>query len=968
MAKHQEDKVSIDLKPVITFFTKQPKTRKALLISLLILTAMAFSIHFRSYPATLPVTEQWAEDSITNSVRNQVAANVNQEYPNLPADRKNAIIEERLAEVIDGQEAAIQQEAKAQADLIRQEYQNDDGQTYLLAIDPYYYWRHTKNVLDHGYGADIEVDGVRINDHQLAPLGRVEQETDYHSQLSAFTYKVVRLFDKDAKLFNVFFWMPVLISALAVIPAFFIARKKAGNLGGLIAAMIVAVSTVFLGRTPAGFADTDAYNVLFPLLILWAFLEAFETKDNKKKLILSGATGLLIGIYAKIWQGWWYLFDFMIIVMAVYIIFIITKQLLKGKKLRKALAYEETKKAGISFGAILVSSGVFVTLLHSFQNFINAPLNPIRYSGIQDAAKADLWPNVFTTVAELNRASLDTIVNQIGGSIYFYLACLGVIITLLPVKQFKTKDWAVLSGGAVIYLLLLTKPFLQGNPYVYLALLLVPVAIGLLLHLKDDRNIDIKYAIFLVIWFAGTIYASTQGVRFILLLVPAYAVAFGILIGQLYKTVTAWSEQQFDTPQAWLKLVLIILALALLIKPIGAAHQTALHEVPSMDDTWWASLEKIDQEAAPDAIINSWWDFGHWFKAIADRAVTFDGTTQNSPMAHWVGKALSTSDEQEAIGILRMLDCGSRTGFDQLAKELQGTDDLKAITPETTLEAKAIMDGLINIWDEEDAKDYLLDKAGLDDDAAERVLALTHCDPPENYFITSEDMVGKASVWGHFGNWDFRKAYVYNELRKQRVSEATPIISRLFNTTEQEAGQLYYDALTLTDQQQANAWISPWPSYLLTEAARCAEDNGTVTCSINRNVGSQQGQTIRIEQAIIPLGTPEEAVFKTGFYNQQTGQRIGEAMVKPQAVIIGDDDGLERTPIEDPGFTFDLLVAEQEDTYRAVVASEELADSLFTKLFYLEGAYTDRFEKFSDLTSPVTGQRVIIWKVLWEAP
>jgi len=47
-----------------------------------------------------------------------------------------------------------------------------------------------------------------------------------------------------------------------------------------------------------------------------------------------------------------------------------------------------------------------------------------------------------------------------------------------------------------------------------------------------------------------------------------------------------------------------------------------------MNDGWYESLTKIKQNASEDAIINSWWDFGHWFKAVGDRAVTFDGTPQ----------------------------------------------------------------------------------------------------------------------------------------------------------------------------------------------------------------------------------------------------------------------------------------------------------------------------------------------------
>ena len=33
--------------------------------------------------------------------------------------------------------------------------------------------------------------------------------------------------------------------------------------------------------------------------------------------------------------------------------------------------------------------------------------------------------------------------------------------------------------------------------------------------------------------------------------------------------------------------------------------------------------------------------------------------------------------------------------------------------------------------------------------------------------FTSDDMVGKSGVWGHFGSWDFDRALIYNTLKKK---------------------------------------------------------------------------------------------------------------------------------------------------------------------------------------------------------
>jgi len=961
--KTTEDQLSINIKPLIQFFKHHKQTSKALTIIILILIPLFFSIYFRSYPATLPITEQWAYDGLTNNIRAQIAANVNQQFPNLPPEEKAKAIEEQYREFMRTKEPAVREQARQQAALIKQELQNDEGQTYLLAIDPYYYWRQTKNVVDHGYGGDELRNGTPWNTHKLAPVGLPKPRDEYHERISALVYKTVRFFNPQAQLFNVFFWMPVIISALAVIPAFFIARKKAGNLGGFVAGIIVAVHTTFIGRTAAGFADTDAYNVTFPLFIFWMFLEAFEAKKLTYKALFAGLTGILIGIYSRTWGGWWYIFDFMLAVLIINLGYNIVRAAIIKKNLQKAFTTKETGHTAFTTIALIIASGIFVTLFNSFQQFIRAPLSPLGFTTIQNAARADLWPNVFTTVAELNEAGLGTIVKQIGGSLYFYLACLGVIITMIAYKKLTTKDWAVLASGSFIFLVLITKPLLRGNHYTYLALLLLPMIAGLILLLKDEREIDVKYAIFLSVWFVGTIYASTKGVRFILLLVPAYSVALGILFGQVYKMITTWAREHFGKEQQWLKIGLIIFILILLIKPITAGHKAALYEVPSMNDDWWKSLEKIKEESAPNAIINSWWDFGHWFKAIADRPVTFDGASQNTPMAHWIGKVLSTSNEQEAIGILRMLDCGSRTGFDELAMALQGVNDLRKVTPETTLRAKNIMDRIILIWDKEEAKKVLL-KEGLTEKEAEKILKLTHCNPPEDYFITSSDMVGKAGVWGHFGNWDFRKAYVYNVLTKKTPEEATPIIAKIFNTTEKEASKIYYEALSLPNEEAANTWISPWPNYLTPRLVTCKNESEIVICPVNSNIGKQQGQIIRLEQALINLSEPSQTALVIGYYEQATGRRIGQNLIQPLSLVL-TDEGFKKIPLNGK-FNYDLLLDKQGDKYRILIAAPQLSTGMFTRLFYLEGKGTTHFEKFSDRRSPLTGDRIIVWKVNWE--
>ncbi len=189
--------------------------------------------------------------------------------------------------------------------------------------------------------------------------------------------------------------------------------------------------------------------------------------------------------------------------------------------------------------------------------------------------------------------------------------------------------------------------------------------------------------------------------------------------------------------------------------PIRQGYATGYSYVPSVNDAWVETLTKINLESKENAIINSWWDFGHWFKYFADRAVTFDGASQNDANAHWIGKVLVTDDEEQAIAILKMLDCENNNAFNYINEELNDThESVKLIYKLLKLDKSSAEKELKKLFNEEKTN---------------KILNAMFCEPPENFFITSEDMVGKAPVWAHFGLWNFEKADYYNYFRAYKL-------------------------------------------------------------------------------------------------------------------------------------------------------------------------------------------------------
>ena len=923
----EEKEFSLNFKSMESFL----KRYKHIIIPVvLIIFCMYLSFHYRIYSDDLPITDEWGRNAVYNFYKNNIRDQINKQYPNLPEANKNVLVEKQFQEYLKQNSATVNEQIRATSDNFKQQFKDDDGHTYLLAIDPYFYYRQTKNLLETGTVGDEMRDGVPWNTHMFAPIGK-PIKAYFHHYFILYTYKIMHFFNRDISLMGAMFYVPIILSMLSVIPAFFIARKIGGNVGGFFAAFIVAVNSAFINRTAGGFADTDAYNVLFPLLIAWVFLEAFEAKDLKKTLILGALTGFFIGIFSSAWDaGWWYIFDLILIVVTAYIGYYLILHRSEIKNLKKYLTKEQIKKPFLLLVTFFASSALFVTLIRGkLIYFLSAFLSPIKFITIKIAAHENLWPNVYTTVAELNPANVPQIIGTIGGSLFFIISLIGIILTLTSEKR-RNIGMVLGSVGWFVFLVMMNNSI--TNLYVFLGLLIIPIAISIVYNLyKKYEDVDMKYAFFLILWFLGTIYASTKGVRFILLLVPGFSVAFGIGIGKLYNLISEWAAKALNINKMLVRSMVIILILLLLINPIKSADGAAKNEIPSMNDGWYGTLTGIKNNASEDAIINSWWDFGHWFKAIADRPVTFDGASQNNPQAHWIGKVLMTDDEDFAIGILRMLDCGANKAFNVLNEEtadiVKTIDILYEILPKSKTRAKVIL------------KKYVSEKK------ADEILKLTHCEPPEDYFITSQDMVSKAGVWSHFGGWDFRRAKMWNNSKNMNQEKFVRFMKDEFNYEEDDAVEIYYELNAITDERDANNWISPWPGYASGFIPCIEKENDKTNETILK---CQNGVDINLNKKEVSIPT------NTGIMNPNL---LG--------YMENDEFILKKFENNTLGDLSVDLIKDSSNNYYIMLLSPQLAGSMFTRLFYYEGRGLKHFDMFSDIKD-VTGARIIVWKVDWE--
>jgi dolichyl-diphosphooligosaccharide--protein glycosyltransferase len=427
----------------------------------------------------------------------------------------------------------------------------------------------------------------------------------------------------------------------------------------------------------------------------------------------------------------------------------------------------------------------------------------------------------------------------------------------------------------------------------------------------------------------SSLYATTKGMRFILQATPVITISFSAFLGITWGYVSNWVSKELNISKIATQVVIFVLLALLLIQPVQAGYQQAYNSVPSMNDGWYNTLLKIKTEAPQNIIITSWWDFGYWFRAIADRPVTFDGGYQTEWGAHLVGKSLLTTDEKHTAGILRMLNCGQNNAFDELDKVLNDTHKEIGILDKIVTQSK------------EDAV-TTLSKEGLTPEQIENVIKYTHCDAPVDYYITSDDMVGKAGVWGHFGSWDFRKAEMWQQTNGKDKTIAVNLLISEFNVTAEQADKLYYEI----QNTPADQWVANWPGYF----------SGLNTCNkasptlLNCNVATTQG-TLVIGINLTNTNSID-AVIKT----------TTAEVIHPVSLVYANKDKVLENKYTDSKVTFSVILIPNGDGYQIILADPLHAYSTFTKLFFFDGHGLTCFKKF-DEAKPFTGGKVSTWIV-----
>ena len=442
-------------------------------------------------------------------------------------------------------------------------------------------------------------------------------------------------------------FLPAVLGALCIVPAFVLARQLLGPTGGLGAALLVAVLPGgFLLRTSLGFADHHALEVLLVTGWMAATVRWLRRPESKALLV----SGLLLGLYLLTWTGGLFALALLAGFLAVQCALDI------GTGRGPSHTLYSSAAAMCAAAACVVAAGALAA--------------PLRTGALAGLGALAVGAAAFRTLARIRQGKPPS--RTAGATALATLALLGAaafltaLIGLLPEVLVKLPDLADPARQVGEFAPLL-YPFGEldwSAAWQQLGPILIPLAFGLpwlirrwIKHLRPSQT-------FFLVWSSSAFLAALAANRFILYAaVPAavLAVAGVLWVGRRLGRM-AGSRRRRPIRLAASALLLSLLAVFSVVE----SRQT-LSGFSGPSSNWHQALDWLRENSpqaldstAADAVgpsygVLAWWDIGYWITAIARRAPVSNPTQQGAALA---AEFLLRSDA--SAGAERLRDFGVR--------------------------------------------------------------------------------------------------------------------------------------------------------------------------------------------------------------------------------------------------------------------------------------------------------------------
>ena len=524
---------------------------------------------------------------------------------------------------------------------------------YLNEFDPYFDYRATKYIVDHGLGEYLKWHDTM----SWYPEGRNIPQTSQSGLhiVAAFLYDA---FGRGTSLLNFVIILPVVLGSLTTIIVFALVRVMGGTSAGMFAALLFAFSPAIIQRGNLGWFKSEPLGLFFGLLAVYLFISAIKHREIKYAIPKAVVGGLVLGLANASWGGIQYFS------IPISLFFIALPFFRKDTHIPVYVAITFTlfalisagsfPRPGISFvfglpGIALIGSTVFLVIAH-FLKKISQPRTEIRNT-------------LFLLVAFIAGT-----IGIIGAGTYYhsYFRYLNAINPFLSTQNTLTESVAEHFTPTLV------------DYFSNYSILLMFAGLGAWMALKRRNDMSI-FA--LIIGLTG-VYVSATFARLLVFASIGIIVLAGLGIYEVTRSImetrksssltTAKTrkmkkrlQRENDTTAnltkariikiAYVIVIIFILSIPMVYPPnsnwlISADIPTSIanggtgYRVKTND--WIDALNWISQNTPKNAVIASWWDYGYWITTLGNRTSLADNGTLNSTRIQTIAKMFIDKPEE----------------------------------------------------------------------------------------------------------------------------------------------------------------------------------------------------------------------------------------------------------------------------------------------------------------------------------
>jgi dolichyl-diphosphooligosaccharide--protein glycosyltransferase len=534
---------------------------------------------------------------------------------------------------------------------------------YLNEFDPYFDYRATKYIVDHGLNAYFKWHDTL----SWYPEGRDVPATSQSGLhiVAAFLYKI---FGAGSSLLDFTIMLPVVLGSLTTIVVFAIVRTIWGTTAGMFSALLFAFAPAIIERGNLGWFKSEPLGLFFALLAVYLFLSAIKHKEVKYAILKAIAGGLLLGLANASWGGVQYFS------IPISIFFVALPFFRKDTTIPMYVAIAFTvftilcagafPRPGISFviglaGIVLMGGTSFLAIAHFVKKF----------SGPRKAIRNTLF---------LLIAFFAVGIGFIGVGAYHHSS----FRYLNAINPFLSTENQLVASVAEHFTPTLVDYFTNYS----ILLMFAGLGVWIAFRRRDEMSI------FALILGLTSIYVSATFARLLVFASIGIIVLAGI---GLYEITRTYLDRESSSPSTssiltsqskkarkkivegskvlpvksrWVitaYVVVIIFMLCIpMVYPPNSNWLTSADIPPSIanggtgyrlqTNDWINALNWIAKDTPKNAVIASWWDYGYWITTLGNKTSLADNATINQTRIATIAK-MFIDQKQNGIKIAQDL-------------------------------------------------------------------------------------------------------------------------------------------------------------------------------------------------------------------------------------------------------------------------------------------------------------------------